>query len=63
MVAFDVPQKKWVESAVNEMDVTEPMTLASDLMSMSLKPIFATDPSPAPTNKSPLDRRFTQLIP
>ena len=32
-------------------------------MSMSLKPIFATVPSPAPISKSPFERRFTQLIP
>jgi len=31
MVALEVPQKKWVESAVREMDVTAPITLDSFL--------------------------------
>jgi len=30
---------------------------------MSLNPIFATLPSPAPTSKSPFESRLTQLIP
>lgn len=63
MVALLVPQKKCVESAVREIDVTDPITLASDLISMSLKPIFATLPSPAPTSKSPFASKLTQLIP
>lgn len=62
-MALDVPAKKWVESAVKEIDVTDPMTLASDFINMSLYPIFATVPSPDPTNTSPLDKRLTQLTP
>jgi hypothetical protein len=62
-VAFEVPKKKWVESAVREILVTDPITFYSLLIAISLNPNFATVPSPAPTKMSPFARRATQLMP
>ena len=63
MVALEVPQKKWVWSAVKETDVTAPITLASFLIFMSWDPTLARVPSPEPRRRSPLDKRLMQLIP
>ena len=50
-------------SAVKVTEVTAPITLASDFTSISLTPIFAIDPSPAPTIKSPFARIVIVLMP
>ena len=63
MVALEVPQKKWVESAVKEMDVTAPITLACFLTSIACDPTLARVPSPAPKRRSPFERRLMQLMP
>ena len=63
MVALFVPQKKWVESAVNEIDVTDPITFASFLTSKSWELTFASVPSPEPNRRSPFDNNLMQFIP
>ena len=58
-----VPAKKWVWSAVKVIDVTDPITLDWVLMFMLTVSIFAIQPSPAPTSKSPFWRIERMLIP
>jgi hypothetical protein len=62
-VAFDVPAKKWVLSAVKVIEVTAPITLASLFTSIVVVAIFAMVPSPAPTRRSPFVRSERTLIP
>jgi hypothetical protein len=56
MVALEVPQKKWVPSAVREREVTEPMTFAYSFNFNSTLPTLAMVPSPAPKRRSSFER-------
>ena len=62
-MAIEVPAKKWEQSAVKEIEVTSPMTLASVFTSILLVLTLAIVPSPAPTSKSPSFKSLIVLIP
>ena len=63
MVALEVPQKKWVESAVRDKEVTAPITFADYFTNISYEPTLAIVPSPAPRRISPFERSFMLITP
>lgn len=60
---WDVPQKKWVESDVIEIEVTPPGTWEAHFIVMSWMEILARVPSPDPTIKSEFGKPAITLTP